>query len=73
MEKTISCKGCTKRELAHWYLPDSPIKSAEKTLREWIRRCKELERILEEEGYNIHCVYLTPRQVQLIMHYLGKP
>ena len=42
-------------------------------LRRWIIRCKELHEELLLSGYSPTQRFFTPRQVRLIIRYLGEP
>lgn len=42
-------------------------------LRRWIIRCKELHQKLLLSGYSSTQRFFTPRQVRLIIRYLGEP
>lgn len=62
-----------KKELAALYMPDSTVEAARKQLSMWIKYNKDLTRELEATGYSAKSRILTPKQVQLIYHYLGEP
>ena len=61
-------------ELAQLYRPHLSPRSAVRTLRNWIRRNPELLQSLAATGFNPDTIRtLTPRQVTLIVSYLGEP
>lgn len=64
---------CTLKELSGMYFPLSSTQSATTQLRRWIRMNKALMQQLEETGYTTQRKFLTPRQVRLIVEYLGEP
>lgn len=63
----------TKKELALKYFPDSSPRTAVGHLMTWIYRCKPLIDELEATGYNKSAKAFSPRQVKLIVEYLGEP
>ena len=63
----------SKQELAVMYLPDLLPKSAVNRLTIWIKRCTPLMQQLISTGYTPTQRYYTPRQVSLIVEYLGEP
>ena len=66
-------KTYAKSELAQLYNPTMTIRCALRTFRQWILFNKELYSNLQNTGYHDSQRYFTPRQVELIFHYLGKP
>ena len=66
--RTLSMK-----ELSMMYFPNSTVKSAGAQLKRWINHNKELRTALEDTGYFDGQRLLTPRQVELVFHYLGEP
>lgn len=63
-----------KQELAMLYFPN--VKDphvAVNRLTGWIKRCKALSHSLEAIGYNRFAKIFTPREVGLIVEYLGEP
>lgn len=62
-----------KSALAALYFPELASHQACNRLRRWIIRCTELHGKLREAGYRPEQRILTPRQVGLIVHYLGEP
>lgn len=62
-----------KQELATCYLPDVKPASALKTLNRWIRHCAPLQAELAEAHYRPSQHYFTPKQVSLLVKYLGEP
>ena len=62
-----------KSALAASYFPELASHQACNRLRRWIIRCTELYDKLRETGYHPEQRIFTPRQVGLIIHYLGEP
>ena len=62
-----------KSALAASYFPELASHQACNRLRRWIIRCTELYDNLRETGYRPEQRIFTPRQVGLIIHYLGEP
>lgn len=64
-----------KSELARMYFPGLRSASGVQKLNRWIRKCRQLHEELEQAGYapasNARC--FTPREVRLIVRYLGEP
>ncbi|MCC8133525.1 MAG: DUF4248 domain-containing protein [Tannerellaceae bacterium] len=61
------------QELELLYFPHNTPASASIQLKRWITLNKNLCMILTEAGYNFGQKLLTPRQVGVIMEYLGEP
>ena len=62
-----------KSALAASYFPELASHQACNRLRRWIIRCTELHDKLLEKGYRPEQRIFTPRQIRLIIHYLGEP
>lgn len=62
-----------KSALAALYFPELASHPACNRLRRWIIRCVELHDKLLKTGYRPGQRIFTPRQVGLIIHYLGEP
>lgn len=64
----------TKKELALCYFPSavSPH-TAVNHLMSWINRCTPLREALEGQGYRKTSKWFSPREVRLIIEYLGDP
>ena len=62
-----------KSALAASYFPELASHQACNRLRRWIIRCTELHDKLLEPGYRPEQRIFTPRQIRLIIHYLGEP
>jgi len=60
-------------ELAQLYRPDVQSQSARRTLKRWIRRDPELQKALQRVGYDERARDLTPRQVSVLVEFLGEP
>lgn len=61
------------KELAGLYFPTSSPRSATTQLRRWINLNNELTDALAQTGLKKGQRLLTPRQVALILEYLGEP
>jgi hypothetical protein len=72
-EYSIPLRAYSKQELAQCYFPNCPVEVAQQHLRRWIRNCKALVRELESTGMQKKCRMYTPKQVKVIMEYLGEP
>ena len=62
-----------KRELAMLYTPGVCPKSALRLLNAYIHRAKGLLPALEATGYSHSARHFTPRQLALVIQYLGEP
>ncbi|WP_304247149.1 DUF4248 domain-containing protein [Parabacteroides gordonii] len=62
-----------KSAFARLYFPELAPHQACNRLRRWIVRCKQLHEELLQCGYSPSQRVFTPRQVRLIVHYLGEP
>jgi hypothetical protein len=63
-----------KSELALCYFPTaSTAHAAVNHLMAWINRCKVLRQALEVVGYQKTAKFFTPREVEMIVKYLGAP
>jgi hypothetical protein len=60
-------------ELALLYFPNSMKRSATVQLRRWIKINKNLQNSLLDVGFRPGQKLLTPKQVIIIVHYLGNP
>lgn len=72
-EERFKIRTYEKAELAHLYNPNMPLVSAMRKLRSWIHRNKQLSAALIEAGENKRDHSYPPRQVALIVDYLGEP
>mgnify|MGYP003289783369 FL=1 len=66
-------KSYTKSELARLYNPELCYQSAMRTFRQWLKMNRELNARLSETGYSPLQHTFTPKQVELIFHFLGYP
>ena len=67
-------KAYGKSELAMLYFPGTADPHvAANHLAAWIRRCKPLCRDLQALGVSRHAKSFTPKEVALIVHYIGEP
>ncbi len=62
-----------KSDLALLYNPGMCAREAMRTLKRWMLRNENLYKELLEVGYRKSCKILTPREVGVIIHYLGAP
>lgn len=63
-----------KSELALCYFPTaSTAHAAVNHLMAWINRCKTLQEALVESGYQKTAKFFTPKEVEMIVRYLGVP
>lgn len=72
-EEKFRIRTYEKAELAHLYNPHMPLVSAMRKLRSWISRNEQLAAALAEAGENKRDHSYPPRQVALIVAYLGEP
>ena len=73
-EQTFRICPYTKRELAKLYFPFTEnAESAVANLRNLLKRNEDLMDELLDAGYNPYNKVFTPRQVRIIIHYLGEP
>lgn len=63
----------SKQTLASLYFPSSKPRSAVKHLLAWVKGCPPLTEELEKTGYNPRARFFTPKQLRIILHYLGEP
>lgn len=70
---TMEIRTYTKQELASLYSPGTTDRSALRTLYNWIRLNTELRNELCATHYSKWSKSFTPRQVRLIVKYLGEP
>ena len=70
----FSIRSYSKKELALCYFPSSENPhTAVNHLMSWVNRCTPLRRALEELGYEKTSKWFSPRQVRLIVEFLGEP
>ena len=72
-EDSFLIRTYTKAELAHLYNPQLTLKNATQVLRRWILHNAELHAELIHLGYQDRNHIFTPRQVKVIVDYLGEP
>ena len=74
IETIFRIRPYSKRELAMLYFPDTMMaESAVANLRNLMKRNPELLRELEEAHYKPRDKVFTPRQVGILVRYLGEP
>lgn len=66
-------KAYGKADLAMLYNPQMCAREALRTLTRWMVRNEELYRELIAIGYKKSCKILTPKEVGIIINYLGEP
>lgn len=66
-------KTYTKKQLALSYFPDSQPRTAVNRLMAWVKKCTPLWQQLQLSGYRKTSKTLSPREVKLIVEYLGDP
>lgn len=72
-EKRFRIRRYGKAELGLLYAPERSKHSAWEAVKSWIDRCQPLSEALLEAGLTTHTRVLSPRQVELIIQYLGEP
>lgn len=73
-ETTFRIRPYSKRELAKLYFPETAnAESAVANLRNLMNRNPELKDELAEVRYKAHDKVFTPKQVSIIVRYLGEP
>lgn len=74
IETTFRIRPYSKRELAMLYFPETAnADSAVANLRNLMKRNSDLLDELEDAHYKTHDKVFTPRQVVIIVRYLGEP
>jgi hypothetical protein len=73
MQSTFKLRSYGYSELAQLYFPHITKKSASVQLRRWLILNKKLNASLEETGFVPGQKLLTPRQVALVLEFLGEP
>ena len=73
MDENFTIRSYTKAELAHLYNPTMTYHCALRTFRRWLNRVPALHDELTRNGYLDKQHVLSPRQVEIIVHYLGPP
>jgi hypothetical protein len=73
MDRQFKIKSYGYGELALLYFPKSTKKSASVQLRRWILHNNKLQFDLLESGYKKGQRLITPKQVEILITYLGEP
>lgn len=73
MEDKFKIKSYGYGELALLYFPNNTPKSASVQLRTWIRLNEKLKNELKESGFATGKKILTPKQVEIIIKFIGEP
>lgn len=72
--KNFKLKAYGKSELALLYFPDAAsAHTAVNHLMSWIRRNPSLTQVMQTMGYQKSAKFFTPKEVGLIIEYLGEP
>ncbi|MCD7924058.1 MAG: DUF4248 domain-containing protein [Bacteroides sp.] len=72
-EESFPIRIYPKADLAVLYCPDFAISTAMRNLAAWIRKNHALWLALQAIGYNRYRRCFMPREVELIVEYLGTP
>ena len=72
-EEVFPIRIYSKADLAVLYCPDFAISTAMRNLSAWIRKNHALWLALQAVGYNRYRRCYMPREVALIVQYLGAP
>ncbi len=72
-EKAFPIRMYTKAELAMLYCPNQCVKRALDNFYHWMLLNKELMAALEAVGYHKYRRSYLPREVELIVRYMGEP
>lgn len=72
-ERNFQLRTYSKVELAHLYNPDQCITVALQTLSRWIKMNPLLIAELDDVQYNKYRRTFTPKEVGIIIKYLGEP
>ena len=73
MHSTFKLRSYGYSELAQLYFPHITKKSASVQLRRWLILNKKLNACLDETGFVPGQKLLTPKQVGLVLEFLGEP
>lgn len=73
MEDKFKIKSYGYGELAQMYFPQITKQSATIQFRRWIRLNEKLQDALISSGHRRWQKLLTPKQVEIIIHYIGEP
>ncbi len=73
LEKEFRIRTYGKSELAMLYRPDLKEGNARRTLYNWMRRNEKLMAALDAVGYDPKRRTLTPREVAIIVDFIGEP
>ena len=73
LDDNFTLRSYTKAELAHLYNPGMTYECALHTFRRWLNRVPELYVELKRNGYQPQKHVLSPKQVKIIVQYLGEP
>ena len=73
LEKEFRIRTYGKSELAMLYRPDLKEGNARRTLYNWMKRNEKLMAALDAVGYDPKRRTLTPREVAIIVDFIGEP
>ena len=71
--KDFQIRSYSKTELGQLYAPHTCKKNAWRVVSRWIEQCRPLQESLRATGLSTHTRNLSPKQVQIIINYLGVP
>lgn len=69
----MQIRAYSKQELASIYFPGADPHTATTRLTNWIKRCRPLSEAVSSCQIGKYSKFFSPRQVQLIVDYLGEP
>ena len=69
----MKIRSYAKQELACMYFPEATPHTAVNRLTRWIRRCRPLRQQIRDCQLSKHAKFFTPKEVALIIEYLGEP
>lgn len=72
-ETSFKVRSYSKVELAMLYNPEQCVTVALKTLSRWVQANPDLRKELENMNYNKYRRSFTPKEVHVIVRYLGAP
>ena len=73
MDEQFKIKSYGYGELALLYFPNSTKKSASVQMRRWLRQNESLKKQLKDSGFRPGLKLLTPKQVKILVDFLGEP
>lgn len=70
---SFKIRAYSKTELGMLYAPNRAKHNAWRVVNNWIDHCVPLAQELKNSGLSLNARILSPRQVQIIVNYLGEP